>query len=81
MDRIRKLFSRIPKKHRLQLLEALACLHDPACAPTLHIDKLTGSNKLRIRAGSYRIIFHKNAEGKLVVDQIMPRNEQTYRDV
>ena len=82
MDRIIKLLSRIPKKHRRQVLAALTCLSDSRCRETLGIKKLGGSLSLyRVRVGRYRIIFHIDGQGMAIVDDLRSRNERTYRDV
>ena len=80
MDSIDKLLARIPKKHRLQLLEALECLSDPSEREVLKPEKLTGSKKLfRVRVGNYRIIFHTDERNCAIIDDIRLRNESTYR--
>lgn len=82
MDRITKLLSRIPEKHRRQVFEALACLADSRCRETLRAEKLGGSRALyRVRVGKYRIIFHIDEQGFAIVDDLRPRNERTYRGV
>ena len=82
MDSIEKLLARIPKKHRLQVVEALECLSDLICRETLQAEKLSGSKSLyRARVGRYRILFHINDENQAIVDDIRPRNERTYRDI
>lgn len=82
MDRITKLLSRIPEKHRRQVLEALACLADLHCRETLRPEKLGASRALyRVRVGRYRIIFHIDKQGFAIVDDLRQRNERTYRNV
>jgi mRNA-degrading endonuclease RelE of RelBE toxin-antitoxin system len=82
MDHIDKLLSKIPPKHRLQILEALECLAQIACRVTLSPQKLAGSRSLfRIRAGRYRILFHVNERDQAIVDDIRLRSEKTYRDL
>jgi mRNA-degrading endonuclease RelE of RelBE toxin-antitoxin system len=82
MDSIDKLLVRIPKKHRLQLLEALEFLSDPSEREILKPEKLTGSKKLfRVRVGNYRIIFHTDERNCAIVDDIRLRNESTYRNL
>ena len=82
MDNISKLLARVPKKHRVQLLETLECLYDSACRQMLQVKKLMGgSSLLRVRAGQYRIIFHIDDQDRAIVDDIRPRNEGTYRDI
>lgn len=81
MDDIRKLFARIPKKHRTQLLEILGRLLDPAQRAALRPEKLSNSSQVRVRAGRYRIIFHVDTKGTVIIDEVRLRNENTYRDV
>lgn len=82
MDRIDKLLARIPKKHQVQIAEALDCLADPACRDTLRAERLSGSKSLfRARVGKYRILFHINEDNQAVVDDIRPRNEGTYKNL
>ena len=82
MDRIAKLLSRIPKKHRRQVLEVLECLGEVECRPTLRAEKITGSKSLfRVRAGRYRIIFHVDEYNYAIVDDIRLRNEGTYKGI
>ena len=82
MDHIDKLLARVPKKHRLQILETLDCLIDPSCRQTLQAEKLTGGKSLyRARIGRYRIIFHINKENLVIVDKIALRNEDTYKNL
>ncbi len=80
MDRIDKLLSRIPEKHKLQVLATLDCLADLHCRKTLRAEKLGGSRALyRVRTGRYRIMFHIDERDRAIVDDIRPRNERTYR--
>ena len=82
MDRIDKLLTRIPKKHRRQVLDALDCLSDSACRLTLRAEKISGSNSLfKIRVGRYRIMFHIDGRNSAIVDDVRPRNESTYRRI
>ena len=82
MDRIDKLLSRIPEKHKLHVLATLDCLADSRCRETLRTEKLGGSKALyRVRTGRYRIIFHTDERNRAIVDDIRPRNERTYRGV
>ena len=82
MDHIDKLLARIPKKHRLQIVEALDCLANPACRGTLRAEKLSGSKSLyRTRVGKYRILFHINERGQAIIDDMRLRNEGTYKNL
>ncbi len=81
MDRIQKLFSRLPKKERLQLQSFIdALMHDDLFKKT-HIQKLKGGDLFRARKGRFRIIFHHDQIRDIVVDSIKVRNESTYRDL
>jgi mRNA-degrading endonuclease RelE of RelBE toxin-antitoxin system len=80
MDDIEKLLSKVPGKHRDQILLALACLYDEQCRAKLRIEKLKGhADRFRIRSGRYRIIFEMNITG-IALRDIRLRNEKTYRD-
>jgi len=81
MDAFAKLLHKIPFKHRIQVLETIDCLRDPACRKTLHIKKLEGSDLLKVRSGKYRISFVISNIDQAVVRFVRLRNEKTYRDV
>lgn len=81
MDKIRKLFARLPHKERLQLQSFLdTLLHDHAFR-AVHAKKLTGSDLYRARKGRFRIIFHDDDTGAMIIDSVRIRNEHTYKDV
>lgn len=81
MDRIEKLFARLSQKERLQLQSFLdALLHDDGFR-SVHAKKLAGSDLFRARKGRFRIIFHYDRLGAVIVDSVRIRNEKTYRDV
>ncbi|MDB5264481.1 MAG: hypothetical protein JWN64_52 [Parcubacteria group bacterium] len=81
MDSISKLLKRVQKKHREQILETLRCLYDEKQRINLDIQKLKGSDYLRVRSGKYRILFHFLKNNQIEVDDIRKRSEDTYRDI
>ena len=81
MDRIRKLFLRLSRKERLQLQSFIDDLMQSVSFRNTHAKKLRGSDLFRARKGRFRIIFHYDQSGSMVIDSIKIRNESTYRDV
>lgn len=81
MDRIQKLFSRLSHKERLQLQSFLDDLIQSDSFRNAHAKKLQGSDLFRVRKGRFRIIFHYDQSGTMIIDSIRIRNEKTYRDV
>ncbi len=81
MDRIRKLFLRLPPKERLQLQSFIDGLLQSNSFRDAHVKKLKGSDLLRARKGKFRIIFHYDQSRSIVIDFIKIRNENTYRGV
>lgn len=81
MDKIQKLFSRIPRKERLRLQSFFdTMLHDDSFRKA-HAKKLQGSDLFRARKGRFRIIFHFDQSGSMMIDSVRIRNENTYRDI
>ena len=79
MDKIEKLFRRITKKERKQLVEIIILL-DKRDYARLDVIKITSTNFYRVRSGRFRIIFHKDFRTKEpIIDNITLRNEKTYR--
>lgn len=78
MDELEKLFRKLSKKEREQLLAYSVDLEkNPG---SFNVTKLKGSDFYRARKGRWRLIFHY--EGKeVVIDNIRLRDEKTYRDV
>jgi mRNA-degrading endonuclease RelE of RelBE toxin-antitoxin system len=78
MDELQKLFRKITKREREQLIQyAIELENDPE---SFGFIKLKGSDFYRARKGRWRFIFHY--EGKdVVIDNIRLRDEKTYRDV
>lgn len=78
MDELQKLFRKLTKKERQQLLDYSAELQNNP--NSFNITKLKGSDFYRARKGRWRLIFHY--EGKdVVIDNIRLRDEKTYRDI
>ena len=78
MRKIEKLLSRLNKKERIFLLEAIKTLFSET-AERLDVKKIKSTSFYRLRAGRFRIIFHRDGE-KIIVDDIRIRNENTYKD-
>ncbi len=79
MREIEKLLRKISRKNRetlLMLVEALIGKDHKG----LIVKKLKGSDFYRVRKGSFRVIFHYNNNGDIVIDSIRLRNEKTYKD-
>lgn len=75
MNEIEKLLRKISKKDRKRLLEIAERLVNGNKA--LRFEKIKNTDFYRIRAGKFRIIFHKE-NGEYVIDGIKMRNESTY---
>ncbi len=77
MDRVEKLFRKISKKDRQQIL-AVMFLVEKKDTELLDIKKIEGSkNQYRARVGKYRVIFKKEARQNLIL-KVSLRNEKTY---
>jgi len=77
MDRIEKLFRKISKKDRQQIL-AIVFLIEKKEIKLLDIKKIEGhSGQYRARVGKYRIIFKKEI-GQNIILKVSLRNEKTY---
>lgn len=77
MDRVEKLFRKISKKDRQQILAVIFLIKKKETA-LLDIKKLEGhSDQYRARVGKYRIIFEKKASQNLIL-KVSLRNEKTY---
>lgn len=78
MDELQKLFRKVTKKERQQLVEySLALQADPQ---HFKVTKLKNSDFYRARKGRWRFIFHY--EGKhVVIDNIRLRDGKTYQDL
>ena len=77
MDRIKKLFRKISKKDRQQILAVIFLIEKDETA-LLDIKKLEGSsNRYRARVGKYRVIFKKESRQNIII-KISLCNEKTY---
>lgn len=76
MDRIEKLFAKISKKDRNELLQLLQAISRNEA--TLKIVKIKNTDFFRVRSGRYRIIFHKD-KAENVIDSIRLRDDNTYK--
>ena len=77
MDRVEKLFRKISKRDRQQILAAIFLI-EKKDTELLDIKKIEGSkNQYRARVGKYRVIFKKEAKQNLIL-KVSLRNEKTY---
>ena len=74
-----KLFRKISKKDRIALLDFVGDLIDKNRRENLDIKKLKGSDFFRARKGNFRVIFHFDSSGEVVVDSIKLRSKNTYK--
>jgi mRNA-degrading endonuclease RelE of RelBE toxin-antitoxin system len=81
MREIEKLLRKISAKERADLLRFLERLFVKTEHPVLGVKKLKGSDLYRARKRNFRIIFHYDSDGCVVVDSIRLRDENIYRDV
>ena len=80
MDYIEKLFRRISKNDRQRLNTIILILKNPNARKKLAFAKLQDSDFYKLRKGNFRIIFHFESSGVVIVDAVRYRNEKTYRD-
>ena len=78
MDDTGKLFKKLSKKERKQLLTFSDALQSEQSG--LNIKKVAGTDFYRARKGRFCIIFHYEQK-KIVIDSIRLRDEKTYRDL
>ncbi len=77
MDRIEKLFRKISKKDRQQILVAIFLIEKKE-TELLNIKKIEDHfGQYRARVGKYRIIFKKEG-GQNIILKVSLRNEKTY---
>lgn len=76
MNKIEKLFRKIPKKERNILLTLMGSII-AGDTKTLDMLKIKGTDMYRVRHRNYRIIFHHENK-EVVIDSIKLRNERTY---
>ncbi len=77
MDKIEKLLRKISKKQRENLLSIIEKLLNNN-KKGLDIKKIKKTDFYRLRAGRFRIIYHKE-DKEIVVDSIKLRDESTYK--
>jgi mRNA-degrading endonuclease RelE of RelBE toxin-antitoxin system len=79
MDKIEKLFRRIPKRDRLRIQEILLRIKNRDYKD-LKRQKLKGyENIYRIRTGNYRIIYFDDGE-EIILKAVKKRDEATYHE-
>lgn len=77
MEKLEKLFRKIPKNDRIRIEEALRHI-DARNFMNLDRQKLKGYDHIyRIRVGNYRIIYYDDGED-IVLKAIRRRDESTY---
>lgn len=79
MREIEKLLRKISKKDRLALRDAITLLLQKK-HQSLNIKKLQAGDFYRLRQGKFRIIYHYDQTGSVVVDSVRQRGEDTYKD-
>lgn len=79
MNEIEKLFRKINKKDSLALREEIDSLLQKRCQSS-NIKKLQRSDFYRLRKGKFRIIFHYNNSGEVIIDAVRLKGDDTYKD-
>lgn len=79
MNDIEKLFRKISKKERVLLSGIIGGLIKKD-HKGLVIMKIEQSDFYRLRKGNFRIIFHYNKTGEVIVDAVRLKGEDTYKD-
>jgi len=79
MRELEKLLRKISKKNSLMLRDDISLLLQKK-HQTLNIKKLQGSDFYRSRKGNFRIIFHYDGTGEVIVDAVLLKGEDTYKD-
>lgn len=79
MREIEKLFRKISKKERDLLLSIIEALFKKDHKGFV-IKKLEQSDFYRLRKGNFRIIFHYDNRGEVIVDAVRLKGEDTYKD-
>ncbi len=77
MDKIEKLLRKIIKKQRENFLSIIEKLLNNN-KKGLDIKKLKNTDFYRLRAGRFRIIYHKENK-EIIIDSIKLRDESTYK--
>ncbi|MCX6799606.1 MAG: hypothetical protein NT091_00460 [Candidatus Falkowbacteria bacterium] len=78
MDKIEKLFRKISLKNRKLLLSVIEKLLS-SDRNNLDIKKIKNTDFYRLRSGRFRIIFHNNEDGQVIIDSIKCKDENTYK--
>lgn len=78
MDELQKLFRKLTKKEREQLVRYVTALETTPA--DFNVVKLKGTDFYRARKGRWRFIFHYVGKD-VVIGNIRLRDEKTYRDV
>ncbi|MBI4090899.1 MAG: hypothetical protein HY422_02645 [Candidatus Komeilibacteria bacterium] len=78
MNKIEKLFRKISAQDRERLLMLIQKLAAGELRG-LDIVKIKNTNFFRVRSGTFRLIFHREKNGDVIVDSIRMRNEKTYQ--
>lgn len=79
MRELEKLLRKISKKDQLALREEMSLLVQRK-HQLLNIKKIQGSDFSRLRKGNFRIIFHYDKEQKVIIDSVLSKGEDTYKD-
>ena len=79
MNKLKKLLQKVSAKDREKLLNIISKLLQ-GDVKNLNIIKVKKTDFSRLKAGRFRIIFHKENE-QIIIDSIRLRNENTYRDL
>lgn len=80
MEQIQKSLSKIPKKDRIRILQAVDFLL-AGDIDRLDVRKLKGCDFYRVRVGKYRIIFYFDVHGEIHAFDIVRRSDNTYKDI
>lgn len=79
MDKIRKLFRKLSKIDKEDILTILSLLASNNLIG-LDIKKVVGTDYWRVRSGEYRILFKKENNLNMIYE-IRLRNESTYKNL
>lgn len=79
MNETEKLFRKINKKERDFLRDIISALARKEYHG-LAIKKLKESDFYRLRKGNFRIIFHNDLNGEVIIDAVQLKGEDTYKD-
>ena len=72
----KKALQSVPQPDRTRITEKIVLLGNDPDNPSLDIKKLRGEPSFRLRVGSWRIIFDKDDEVKIIsIEKIKPRGD------